>query len=676
VKTHPKHGGKACAHKHEGVDCNTFECPVDCALTDWTTFDECTKSCGTGYKTRTRSLKVEASHGGKICDARTNTEKCNTANCPIDCIMDLWNDWSACSQTCGGGTQTRHRGVKQAGAYGGKACKHRREYQSCKFAMCPVDCVVSGFDDWTSCTTTCGTDGRQHRTRSVVTQPRAGGRSCPEISKHRDCNTFECPVDCVVTAFGSCSTCSKSCGGGKKMCSRDITTFAAHGGIECPELSQKQTCNPETCPEDCIPDNWGGWSVCTKTCNGGVQTRKRGIKHPASAGGKHCPRSSLFEQRACHTDECAVDCKVSSWSEFGACTVKCNGGVSVRSRSIITPTQHSGAECPSLTNNKRCNSHSCVKHCIFEWKPWTACSQSCGGGAQVRKLVIKQLAAHGGRECPKEQDRLCNTHLCPTKYPTTKPTPSPTPVPKTIPLIRITGKEIITIDADLDGKYSDEGATCSDTIDGILAVRAVGVSAVQMDKLGTYIVSYHCLNKRGFPARSLKRLVVVKNTACPVCRLLGSDITIEASFPFADPGAYFEDAVDRKFAPTSIVSDVDMEKVGVYHVTYKGKNSAGRWNDDKFCHNPHTCTRQVTVVDTLKPVIALQYHKKLLHVGAANDKGVGGETNPMKKFKLMAVQDVSSSHVTMAALTALVAGVALLARSHRKATGADLQQLV
>jgi hypothetical protein len=36
----------------------------------------------------------------------------------------------------------------------------------------------------------------------------------------------------------------------------------------------------------------------------------------------------------------------------------------------------------------------------------------------------------------------------------------------------------------------------------------------------------------------------------------------------------------------------------------------------------------VTVVDTLKPVIALAYQGSTVHVGSAGGKGVNGETNP------------------------------------------------
>lgn len=55
---------------------------------------------------------------------------------------------------------------------------------------------------------------------------------------------------------------------------------------------------------------------------------------------------------------------------------------------------------------------------------WTPCSEQCGGlGQQIRPVKVIVAAAHGGRECPLEQDRICNTIPCPTASPTPAPTP-------------------------------------------------------------------------------------------------------------------------------------------------------------------------------------------------------------------------------------------------------------
>jgi len=50
--------------------------PVDCELSDWTDWSACSATCGDGKKTRSRSVKVAAQHGGKVCDALEDSEDC------------------------------------------------------------------------------------------------------------------------------------------------------------------------------------------------------------------------------------------------------------------------------------------------------------------------------------------------------------------------------------------------------------------------------------------------------------------------------------------------------------------------------------------------------------------------------------------------------------------------
>ena len=57
------------------------------------------------------------------------------------------------------------------------------------------------------------------------------------------------------------------------------------------------------CPVvDCEWENWSVWSDCTKSCDGGTQTRTRG-KIPAQHGGAECEGASE-QTRDCNTDNC------------------------------------------------------------------------------------------------------------------------------------------------------------------------------------------------------------------------------------------------------------------------------------------------------------------------------------------------------------------------------------
>ena len=58
---------------------------IDCEWGAWTTKD-CSKTCGQGTRTKTRSVRVGATHGGKCIGKNTMSEPCNLRNCPSKCL--------------------------------------------------------------------------------------------------------------------------------------------------------------------------------------------------------------------------------------------------------------------------------------------------------------------------------------------------------------------------------------------------------------------------------------------------------------------------------------------------------------------------------------------------------------------------------------------------------------
>jgi len=67
--------------------------------------------------------------------------------------------------------------------------------QECNTHQCPVNCVVSQWGDWTQCTASCGKSGRATRTRRVTEEPKFLG-TCPErdnneLQEVRECNTAQ-----------------------------------------------------------------------------------------------------------------------------------------------------------------------------------------------------------------------------------------------------------------------------------------------------------------------------------------------------------------------------------------------------------------------------------------------------------------------------------------------------
>lgn len=95
--------------------------PVDCVLSDWSDWSNCTKKCGGGLQNRTRSIKTSPQYGGKACDTVKEEQSCNKQNCPINCVLG-WSQWTPCSKPCGGGISKRTNVILQKPAYGGAAC--------------------------------------------------------------------------------------------------------------------------------------------------------------------------------------------------------------------------------------------------------------------------------------------------------------------------------------------------------------------------------------------------------------------------------------------------------------------------------------------------------------------------------------------------------------------------
>ena len=106
----------------------------------------------------------------------------------------------------------------------------------------PVDCQ-GNWSNWSSCSKSCG-GGTQSRNWTTTTQPQNGGASCPSPStENRDCNTQGCKVDCEGY-WNSWSSCSKSCGGGTQSRNWTTTTQPQNGGAACP-TTQTRSCNTQ-----------------------------------------------------------------------------------------------------------------------------------------------------------------------------------------------------------------------------------------------------------------------------------------------------------------------------------------------------------------------------------------------------------------------------------------------
>ena len=102
--------GAICPSLTQEAECNTHACPVDCLLDD-PVWGSCSHSCGTGTQTRTRKIIWHGDYGGVACPTLDEVQNCNTHPCPVDCVQSDWSTWDTCTLSCGTGSQTRSRKI-------------------------------------------------------------------------------------------------------------------------------------------------------------------------------------------------------------------------------------------------------------------------------------------------------------------------------------------------------------------------------------------------------------------------------------------------------------------------------------------------------------------------------------------------------------------------------------
>jgi len=181
------------------------------------------------------------------------------------------------------------------------------------------------------------------------------------------------------------------------------------------ELYQMQSYNPFI--EDCEVGAWQP-GECSVECGGGEMTLTREVVTPASNGGAECP--IMIDKQSCNMQPCPIDCVVGEWSEYGMCSAPCGGGIQTRVRQPLTDAEHGGEPCGDLSEALECNVFACDRPCELdpEWSEWTECSKECDSGITFHSKGVMVPAGPQG-SCPewwepeRMQEAYCNTMDCP-----------------------------------------------------------------------------------------------------------------------------------------------------------------------------------------------------------------------------------------------------------------------
>jgi hypothetical protein len=455
VRTHASCGGQQLHGASSQAQACEIHCgdqlPQDCDFSPWEDWGECTEKCGGGQQYRSRKTIGPFNCGSGCKGDLRESRGCNDVACAeaMDCAVSDWGDWSECSRTCGGGQEERTRVISHDATLGGRGCAAQMTaVRGCNEMCCDnvavTDCQWQAWAEWGACTSSCG-GGHRLRQRGLGLLPRHGGRPCPvaDLISLEPCNTRPCDqvqgVDAAWTAWsdwtaqepsqpvgplGTARFCTAECNGGYQWRTRDVLQEAMNGGRPLTGPQQEfQACNEHACnsdARDCLISDWEDWGDCS-SFNNGVRTRSRKIATYAERGGSPC-EGALRESTACNLDPVLASVPallMSDWMDWSTCSVTCGGGSKTRKRSVLTAG--SGPTAP-LEDLAACNTELCCPECEEDqdcvwgdWGDWSACSQTCMGGERSRYRSVMTMAKNRGKPCTTRDSYVvqpCNIQAC------------------------------------------------------------------------------------------------------------------------------------------------------------------------------------------------------------------------------------------------------------------------
>merc|ERR1711968_213054 len=163
-------------------------------------------------------------------------------------------------------------------------------------------------------------------------------------------------------------------------------------------------------------------------------------------------------------------------------------------------------------------------------------------------------------------------------------------VDHTYPIIQILGSDVMTLEATHQGNYIDDGATCSDQVDGVISQNVeVSGDVVNLSKVGTYTITYNCKDSANNAAPAAQRTVVVAQTSCPKCTMHGGNVVHEASFPYSDAGASCSDVIDGDVTTLCFAAHWEDQTGAKYGVAFDDTDvvnqydGATTWTDKGYC---------------------------------------------------------------------------------------------